>query len=131
MDAQRFRTGFDSEHLYSKLYNTRWPQTPEEHTLEVRVDVKRLRMEIVHSQPASPLQCDSSPRRLSAVGTELNEPEVAHAETQSTGMRGKFPLQVSFYGCTSSEQELLLLLLVMIYTFSVLSLQLKNLRRHN
>ena len=47
--ARYFHTGFDSEPLYSKLYNPRWPHTPEEHTLEMRVDVERLRMEIVLS----------------------------------------------------------------------------------
>ena len=28
MDAQRLRTGFDSEPFYTKLYNPRWPHTP-------------------------------------------------------------------------------------------------------
>ena len=30
MDEQRFRTGLDSEHINTKLYNPRWPHTPEE-----------------------------------------------------------------------------------------------------
>ena len=58
MDAQRFRTVFDSEPIYTKLYNPRGPHTPEEHALEMRVDVERLRMEVVLSQPAPPSQCD-------------------------------------------------------------------------
>ena len=40
MDVQRFRTGFDSEPCYTKLYNPRWPHTPEEHTLEMKVNVE-------------------------------------------------------------------------------------------
>ena len=49
MDEQRFRTSVDSEPFYTKLYNPRWPHTPEEHTLGMRVDVKRFKMEIVLS----------------------------------------------------------------------------------
>ena len=56
MRAQHFRAGFDSKPLYSKLYNPKWPHTPEEHTLKMRVDVERLRREIVLSQPAPPPQ---------------------------------------------------------------------------
>ena len=47
MDAQRFRTGFDSEPLYSKLYNPRWPHSPEEHKLDVDVEIERPRFEIL------------------------------------------------------------------------------------
>ena len=54
MDERRFRTGLESKRFYSKLYNPRWPNTPEEHTLEMRVEVERLRMEIALSQPAPP-----------------------------------------------------------------------------
>ena len=74
MDAQRFRTSLVSEHIYSKLYNPRWPHNPDDFTLEMRVDVERLRMEIVFSQPAPRPQCDPSPRRLPAVGTGSEEP---------------------------------------------------------
>ena len=49
MDEQRFRTGFDSEPFYTKPYNPRWPHIPEEHKLEIDVDVARLRMEILLS----------------------------------------------------------------------------------
>ena len=44
MDTQRIRASFDSEPFYTKLYDPRWPHTPEEHTREMRVDVERLRM---------------------------------------------------------------------------------------
>ena len=105
MDAQRFRTGFDSEPFYTKLYNRRWSQTPEEHTLEMRVDVERLMMKIVLSQPAPPPQCDSSPRRSPTVGTGLNEPRTPHAESQSTVREGIFLLKpASMVFCTSVAQ---------------------------
>ena len=38
-DAQRLHARFDSGPLYSQLNNPKWPHTPEEHTLEIRVDV--------------------------------------------------------------------------------------------
>ena len=57
MDAQRFRTNVVSETSYSKMSTPRWPHTPDELRLEMRVDVERLRMEIVLSQSAPPPQC--------------------------------------------------------------------------
>ena len=51
----------------------RHPHTPDEFTLEMKVDVEGLRMEIILSQPASS-QCDPSPRRA-AVDTGSEEPE--------------------------------------------------------
>ena len=129
MDAQRFRTKLVSEHFYSKLFNPRWPHTPNEYTLEMRVDVERLKMGIILSQPAPPPQCDLLPRRLPAVdtgsegpgtqrrshaiGTGSDEPGVSRAETQSTEREESFPLQASVDGflrfnCTSPEQECIL-----------------------
>ena len=64
MYAQRFCTNRVSEPFYSKIFNPRWPHTPDDFTLEMRVDVERLRMEIVLSEPALPPQYDPSPRRL-------------------------------------------------------------------
>ena len=74
----------------------------------MRVDVLELRIEIVLSEPAPPPQCDSSPRRLSAVdtgsdepgtprqlpamGTGSDEPGVSRAESRSTEREGMFPL---------------------------------------
>ena len=130
MDAECLCTFLDSEPLYTKLYNPRWPQTPEEHTLQMRVDVERLRMKIVLSQSAPPSQCGSSPRRLPAVdtgsdeprtprrlpviGTELDEPGVSRAESRSTEREVFFPIQTSVdrflrVSCTSPEQEWILL----------------------
>ena len=69
MDAQLFRTGFDSEHLYTKLYNPKWPHPPEEHKLDMHIEIKRLRLEILLSQSAPSPQDDLSSLRLSAVDT--------------------------------------------------------------
>ena len=128
LDAQCFRSGLP-EPLYTKLCNPRLPHTPEEDTLGMRVDVERLRMAIILSQPAPPPQCDSSPRqlptadtgsdepgtprRLPATGTGSDEPGVLRAESQSTEREGTFYLQSSVDGflrvsCTNPEQEWIL-----------------------
>ena len=82
--------GFCSEPFYSKLYNPRWPHTPEEHSLEMRVNIERLRMGVVLSQPAPPPQFDSSPRRWPAVGTGSDKPGVSRAGTESTERKYSF-----------------------------------------
>ena len=130
IDAQRFRTILDLKHFYTKLYNPRWPHTPVEHTLEMRVDVERLKMELLLSRAAPPLQCDSSPRRLPAVdtgsdepgmprrspaiGTGSDEPGVSRAESRSTEREELFPLRASVdsflrISCSSPKQECILL----------------------
>ena len=58
--------------FYRNMVIPRPPYTPDEFALEMKVDVERLRMEIILSQPALP-QCDSLPRRA-AVDTESEEP---------------------------------------------------------
>ena len=129
MDAKRFRTSLVSETIYSKLFNLRWPHTPDEFTLEMRADVERLRMDIIFSQPAPPPQSDPSPRRLPAVDkgseepgtprrspaidTGSDEPGVSRAKTQSTEREEVVPLQASvdvvlLFNCTSPEQECIL-----------------------
>ena len=125
MDAQRFRTNLVSEPFCSKMISPKWPHTPGKFTLEMRVDVERLRMENVLSQPKPPPQCDPSPRRLPAVdtgseepgtprrspavGTGSDEPEVSRAEERGES----FPLQASVdiclrFNCTSPDQECIL-----------------------
>ena len=74
MDTQRFRTSLVSEPFYSKMYNPRWPHNSDEFTLDMRVDLKRLRMDIIFSQLAPRPQCDLLPRRLLAVDTGSEEP---------------------------------------------------------
>ena len=102
MDAQRFRTNLVSEPFYSKLFNPGWPHTPDEFTLEMRVDIEQLRMEIVLKQPAPPPQCNPSsrpavdtgseepgtPRRSPAIGTGSDEPGVSRAKSRLTEREG-------------------------------------------
>ena len=80
----------------------------------MRVEVERLRMEVVLSQPAPSLQDDLSPRRSPAVGPWSHEPGVPRAEMQSTKNEEVFPLQASvdafLHICTSPEQETIILL---------------------
>ena len=76
MDARGSRTNLVSKpFFYKKMFSARCPHTPDEFTLEMRVDVEGLRMENVLSQPEPSLQCDASPRRLPAVDTGSEEPE--------------------------------------------------------
>ena len=103
--------GFDSEPLYTGLYNLRWPQTPEEYTLEMNVEVKALRLKILFSEPLPSLQHDLSPRQSHAAGTGLDEPRGPNAVTQENEQEeGIFPFQADVDGslhvnCTSPEQE--------------------------
>ena len=73
-DTQRFRAGFDSEPPYTKLFNPRWLHSPEEHKLDMDVEIEWLRLEVLLSQPAPSRQYDLSPRRSPAVGTGSEEP---------------------------------------------------------
>ena len=69
MDEKRFRTSLVSDpFFYRNMSNPRRLHTPDEFILEMKVDVERLRMEIILSQPA-PSQCDSLPRRAVVGGT--------------------------------------------------------------
>ena len=73
MDAQRFLASLVSEpFFYRNMSNPRRPHTPDEFSLEMRVDVERL--EIILSQPAPRPQCGLSSRRLPAVDTGSEEP---------------------------------------------------------
>ena len=131
MDEKRFRTSLVSEpFFYRNMFYPRRPYTPDEFTLEMRVDVERLRMEIILSQPAPRPQCDLSPRRLPAVdtgsketgtlrrspaiGTGSDEPGVS--QTESTEKEEMFPLETSVDGilrfnCTSPDQQDTIILL--------------------
>ena len=73
MDEKRFRTSpVPDPFFYRNMSNPRRPHTPDEFTLEMKVDVERLRIEIIFSQPAPP-QYDPLPRRA-AVDTGSEEP---------------------------------------------------------
>ena len=68
MDETRSRTSTSpvpNPFFYWNMVIPRRPHTPDEFSLEMKVDVERLRMEIILSQPASS-QCDPSPRRAAA-----------------------------------------------------------------
>ena len=75
MNEKRSRTSTSpvpNPFFYRNMVIPRHPHTPDEFTLEMKVDVEGLRMEIILSQPASS-QCDSSPRHA-AVDTGSEEP---------------------------------------------------------
>ena len=55
MDEKRFRTSLVSDpFFYRNRLNTRRQHTPDEFILEMKVDIKQLRMKIILSQPAPP-----------------------------------------------------------------------------
>ena len=61
MDEKRFRTSLVSHpFFYRNMFNPRRPHTSDEFTHEMKIDIERLRMEIILSQPAPP-QCDPLP----------------------------------------------------------------------
>ena len=130
MDEKYFHISPVSEPFFynRNMSNPRRPHTPDEFTLEKKVDVKQLRMEILLLQPAPP-QCHPLPRRLlaadtgseepgtprrsPAIGTGSDEPGVSRDET-STETKEIFCLESSIYvflhsNCTSPEQEGILL----------------------
>ncbi|CAM9639344.1 unnamed protein product, partial [Ascophyllum nodosum] len=75
MDEKRSRTSTSpvpNPFFYRNMVIPRHPHTPDEFGLEMKVDVERLRMEIILSQPASS-ECDPSSRRA-AVDTGSEEP---------------------------------------------------------
>ena len=75
MDEKRSRTStrpVPDPFFYRNMVIRRHPHTPDEFTLEMKVDVDGLRVEIIFSQPASS-RCDPSPRRA-AVYTGSEEP---------------------------------------------------------
>ena len=130
MDEKRSRTGTRPV-LYPLSYRNmvipRHPYTPDNFTLEMKVDVDGLRMEIILSQPASS-QCGSSPRRAAvytgseepgksrrspAIGTGLDGPGISRFKT-STEEKELFLLETSIGGFfnpnfTSTEEEYVLL----------------------
>ena len=78
---RRLYAGFDSEPLYTGLYNPRWLPTPEEFTLDMNVEVESLRLEILVLQSPPPPQYNLSPRLSHAAGMGLDEPGVPHTVT--------------------------------------------------
>ena len=75
MDEKRFRTSTSpvpDPFFCRNMVIPRHPHTPDEFTLEMKVDVEELRMEIILSQPTPP-HWDPLPRRA-VVDTESEEP---------------------------------------------------------
>ena len=113
MDGKRSRTNTSpvpDPFFYRNMVIPRRPHTPDEFTLEMKMDVEGLRMKIILSQSASS-QCDPSPRRSPTIGTG-SRPGASQAETQTE--EELFPFETSMDGflrsnCTSTEQEYVLL----------------------
>ena len=111
MDERRTRTSISPVpdlFSYRNMVIPRHLHTLDEFTLEMKVYVEGLRMEIILSEPASP-QCDPLPRRATvdtgpeepgtpprspAIGTGSDGPGVSRFET-STEEKGLFPLETS------------------------------------
>ena len=106
MDEKRSRTSTSpvpNPFFYRNMVIPRRPHTPDKFTLEMKVDVEGLRMEIILSQPASS-QCDPSPRRA-AVDTGSEEPGTPQQSPAiSTGSEEPgTPLQSPVIGTESEE----------------------------
>ena len=104
MNEKRSRTSTSlvpDPFFYRNIVIPRRPHTPDEFTLEIKVHVDGLRMEIILSQSASS-QCDPSPRRTAvdtgseepgtpprspATGTGSEEPGASQAHFKSVLMR--------------------------------------------
>ena len=128
MDEKRSRTSTSpvpNPFSYRNMVIPRHHHTPDEFTLEMKVDAEGLRMEIILSQPASS-ECDPSPRRA-AVDTGSEKPRMPpQSPAISTGsgpgaLRAEtqmeeevFPFETSMDGflrssITSMEHEYILL----------------------
>ena len=114
--------------FYRNMINPRRSHTPDEFTLEMRVDAECLRLEIILSQPAPQPQCDPSSRRAAvdtgseepgtpprspAIGTGSNRLGVSRADTQIE-KEELFPLETRMDGVlnlnsTGAEQACILL----------------------
>ena len=112
-DARRSRSNVVSGTLfYRNMFNLSRPYILDEFTLEMRVDVECLRMEVTLTQPAPQPRYDPTPRRLRAadtgseepgtlrrslaIGTGSEGPGVSRAQT-STDTEEMFPLESSTY----------------------------------
>ena len=115
MDEKRSRISTSpvpNPFFYRNMVIPEHPHTPEEFSLQMRVDVESLRMEIILSQPPSS-ECDPSPRRA-AVDTGSEEPGTppqSPAISTGSGPEGEiFSFEASSDGFlrsnrTSLEQE--------------------------
>ena len=127
MDEKRFRTSTSpvpNPFFYRNMVIPNHPDTPDGFTLQMKVDVEGLRMEIIFSQPASS-KCDPSPQRA-AISTgsgepgtppqspaiSMGSPGVSQAETQMEEEIFSFEASMNGFlnqNFTSTEQESALL----------------------
>ena len=108
--------------FYRNMVIPRQPHTPEKFSLEMKVDVEGLRMEIILSQP-TPSECDPSPRRAAvdtgseepetppkppAISTGSEDPGASRAETQKEEEIFRFETSMDGFlrsTCTSTKPE--------------------------
>ena len=119
MDEKRSRISTSpvtNPFFYRSMVIPDHPHTPEEFSLQMKVDVEGLRMKIILSQPLSS-ECDTSPRRA-AVETgseELGTPPQSPEINTGSGPEGEdFSFKASKdvflrLKCTSLEEEYILL----------------------
>ena len=120
MDEKRSRTSTSpvpDPFFYRNMIISRRPHTPDEFTLEMKVDVEGLRMEIILSQPASS-QCDPSPRRAAVDtgseerGTPPRSPAIGTGSEEHGASRAPFKTIIDGFlnpNFTITEQECVLL----------------------
>ena len=110
--------------FYRNMVIPRRPHSPDEFTLEMKVDVEGLRMEILLSQPASS-QCDPSPRRAAVdtgskePGTPPRSPAIGTGSEEPGASRAPFKTSIDGFldsNFTSTEQECVLLLATRVVT---------------
>ena len=119
MDEKRSRISTSpvtNPFFYRSMVIPDHPHTPEEFSLQMKVDVEGLRMEVILSQPQSS-KCDASPRRA-AVDTGSEEPGTppqSPAISTGSGPEGNtFSFETSRdvflrSKCTSREEDYILL----------------------
>ena len=120
MDKKRSRTSISpipDAFFYRNTVIPERPHTPDEFTLEMKVDIEGLRMEIILSQPASS-QCDPS-RRSAAVDTRSEEPgtppqspTIGKGSEEPGALRAPFKTSIDGFlnsNFTSTKQECILL----------------------
>ena len=119
MDEKRSRISTSpvtNPFFYRSMVIPDHPHTPEEFSLQMKVDIEGLRMEIILSQPPSP-ECDTSPRRavVDTGSEEPGTPPQSPAISTGSGPEGDiFSFEASRgvflrSKCTSLEEEYILL----------------------
>ena len=120
MDEKRSRIStspVSDPFFYRNMVIPRRPHSPDEFTLEMKVDVEGLRLEIILTQPASS-QCDPSPRRAAVdtgseePGTPPRSPTIGPGSEESGASRAPFKSSIDGFlnlNFMITEQECVLL----------------------